>query len=327
MTDSLFNRLSPEHRALLRKLERQRKMVRRKWLAWLMLPVVSVLIGWPLIYFFELFDTDEQSYEAVGGIIGFLILVGGAVWISLRFPDADEINDAYRKQILPLLVKDTLPAWSSASDHGLSLAELVNTGLYSDRSNQVLKEDFFTGPAGKTTAKIYEVLVRANVLRKVYSPRGGSSYERHVYNSFYGYFYFLSPLPAFSSRCWIFSRKKKNAWMDDWIDTSVKNASRLHETIQTNDPEFDAEFVVFCENTAATSARLDVRTRRKLLDAAQLVHGACGFSFTGTRLYVMNSFPDDPLNAVTQKNIVEELEVIHRQELDNMRRFVELLGS
>jgi hypothetical protein len=323
----LFDRLSSEHRELLSKLERQRKIVRRKWLAWLLLPLVSVLIGWSLSSFFGMFGGHDQPYAGAGEMIGFLFLIGGALWISLRFPDADDINNAYRKTILPMLVKDTLPAWSSASDHRLTLAELVNTGLYSDRSNQVLKEDFFTGPAGTRTAKIYEVLVRSNTLRKVRMPKGGSFYERHITNLFYGYFYFLSPFPVFSSRCWIFSRTKKNGWMDDWIDVSVKNASQLHATIQTGDPVFDAMFIVFCEDATATRVRLDANTRRKLISAAELVPGACGFSFTGTRLYVMNSFPDDPLNAVTKKSIVKEMEAIHRKELDNMRCFVELLGK
>lgn len=324
----LFPRLSEKHQSLLDKLERQRKMVRKKWLAWLLLLPVSIAVSLLLGAFCHLFDHgDARDGFVIGGMIGFLLFIGGAVWISLRFPDADDINDEYRRNILPLLVKDTLPGWSSASDHRLTLAELVNTGLYSDRSNQVLKEDFFTGPAGKATAKIYEVLVRSNVLRKVRMPKGGSFYERQITNTFYGYFYFLSPMPAFASRCWIFSREKKGAWTDDWIDVSVKNMSLQRESMSTGDTAFDRAFVVFCEDKAATRARLDASTRRKLLEAAALLPGACGFSFTGTRLYAMNSFPDDPLNVVTEENILDGIEAVHREELAKMRKFVELLGN
>lgn len=323
----LFSRVPSGLQPVLTRLERQRKMARSKWIYWVLLLPVSVLIAVPLIYLFGQIKLEgDADLAAAGGIAGFLFLVGGALWISLRFPDRDDINDQYRKSILPLLVKDALPGWHAVPDHGLGLKEIVNTGLFRDSANQVIREDYFTGPAGKATAKIYEVNIRSNALRKVNTPKSGSFYEREITNCFYGYFFFLSPMPDFSSVCWIFPREKKNWLSDEWIKISQKATAYERSEIKTGDNHFDSQFSVYAENAAAALAFLGTTMQQKLIRASALVPGATAFSFSGKHLYAMTGFPEDPLSITKGLRIPDEIENVHREELKKMRAFVEILA-
>lgn len=323
----LFTRLPSGLQPLLFRLERQRKMARSKWLYWVLLLPVSLLISITLVNLFGMIKPKlgENIPAAIGGTIGFLFFVGGAVWISLRFPDPDDINDQYRKAILPLLVKDTLPGWHSVPDHGLGLKEIVNTGLFRDRANQVIREDYFTGPAGNATAKIYEVNIRSNALRKIQVPKGGSFYEREITTRFYGYFFFLSPVAHFSSVCWIFPRNKKTWLSDDWITVSRKQTDRERDEIKTGNAEFDAQFFVYAEDAAATRELLNATVCQKLIKASGMFPGATAFSFSGKHLYAMCGFPDDPLSVTKGLRIPDEIEEDHRKELKIMREFVETI--
>lgn len=322
----LFPRLPSGLQPVLFRLERQRKMARSKWIYWVLLLPVSILISIPLVYLFGMIKLKgDTSLAAAGGMIGFLFLVGGALWISLRFPDPDDINDQYRKAILPLLVKETLPGWHAVPDHGLGLKEIVNTGLFRDTANQVIREDYFTGPAGKATAKIYEVNIRSNALRRVRTPRSGTFYEREITSRFYGYFFFLSPVAHFSSVCWIFPRDKKTWLSDDWIAISRRQTERERDEIKTGNAEFDAQFSVFAEDAAATRDLLNAPVCQKLIKASAMLPGATAFSFSGKHLYAMCGFPDDPLSVTKGLRIPDEIEEDHRRELKIMRAFAETI--
>lgn len=323
--NSLFPRLSPQHQALLSKLERQRKLLSLKTLAWLLLLPVSLIIGAGLVFLTNLFGEP-----VIGAMIGFLLFIVAAMLIHFKFPDADDMNNEYRRTILPLLVRDTLPGWQSASEHRLSLTEIVGTGLFRDRANQVVQEDYFAGPAGNATAKIYEVIIRHRGLRRLPRARGSpGGYEAEVTNRFYGYFFFLSPLPAFSSRCWIFPRERKaRGETDDWakITGEAFAAMEYQHVVATGNPGFDETFIVFSENPSATKSFLTDSILKNISDAHTLFPGNCAFSFTGSRLYVMAGFSHDPLDVVKGLRITGELELDHRTELLKMRDFVETLS-
>src|SRR5574337_2237269 len=98
----LFSHLPEDKVTLLRQLEVKRKTVRNKWILWMLLVPVSFVVGYAFTEFFALFDTATTNYAGIGFFPGFGLLIGGAIWLSVRFPTEDEVNDLYRKNVLPL---------------------------------------------------------------------------------------------------------------------------------------------------------------------------------------------------------------------------------
>jgi hypothetical protein len=326
--NSVSSHLSARKKQELVRLERMRNLIARKWLIWLALILATVLISWVLSLLFGQIKIDKgDDMTLMGYMLGFCFFIWGAYSISMKFPIQEELHEAYRKQILPSLVEHALPNWTCASNHGLTLKQVLETGLFREQANQFLREDFFSGPAGSGNAEVFEMTIRRQLTSSYRTGRGGIVRQTEIQHGFYGYLFAIDSIQSFVATCWVFPKQKRaRLETDNWIDAPQKELKQKFYLLETGNPTFDGRYNLYC-NQSRIPAQMNHSLQTELVRLGNYWSGVAAFTFRGNQLYALVGFEQDPLSIQIHIPLANQIETKHQTELVKMRDYANALAK
>jgi hypothetical protein len=325
---SILDYFSDEEKQLLRKLESQRVVLRRKPILWILVVCIFIVVIGVMAGIHELQKYMDAAWPVVVMLITTLGFFACVAWLSFKFPERDTISWKYKRLMLRKLVPKFLPGWVSSSSHRLMNDDIRKSGLFRDKANRIAREDYLFGPAGKVVAEVYQIALQ---VESDESRAGkGLGVMEIPTNHFYGFFYRVHCPVIFPCNAWVFPRHRKiDGEVDDWAEISegkyAHNASR--KKITTGDPEFDGHFSVYTNDPERIMEILAPKRRKNLIEVDRLFSTACAFSYTENKVYAMIGFSDDPLDINMKKEIGETLLHQHAEELGRMKDVASLISS
>lgn len=318
----LFPLFSPEEQQVLKRLEAQRTMLRRKPLLWTVIIVTFILIA---IIFSVIHESDKYqnaTWPVVTMIFCTVAFFGGMAWLVFRFPDRHSVSYWYKAIMLRRLVPEMLPGWVSSTSHRLKTEDIRKSGLFKDKANRIVREDYLFGPAGKIVAEVYQIALQVKAQEDAGGTSGGNVTSDFVTNHFYGFFYRVHCPVVFPCEVWVFPKQRKmNAEVDDWAEiTEEKYAHRPDRfLLETGDETFDEHFSTYTTNLALAPKVLTPSRRQNLLEVDRLFATSCAFSYTNNKVFAMIGYSSDPLDFDIGHPVDEELLQKHARELAQMK--------
>jgi Protein of unknown function (DUF3137) len=321
----LISIFTSEEQELLQKMERQRILLRRKPLLWIVATVILVIgLSITTILIEVEVKYRDKAWPFVVMLLLALFFFGCVAWLTFRFPERDVLSRNYKKLILRRLAPKALSGWAFASSHRLMNEDIKQSGLFKDKANRIAREDYLFGPAGKVVSEVYQIALQAETVLASEGKSGFLIQRETPTNYFYGYFYRVHCPVIFPCSVWVFPKKRKVAGeVDDWVelteDKYAHNQNRIK--FESGDPAFDEKFVVYTDDFSLTlvTAVMNAQRREGLLQFERMFSTACAVSFTTNKVYVMIGCDNDPLDISLHEKIDETLLQKHFEELARMK--------
>lgn len=323
---SILDWFSTEEKQALQKLERQRIVLRRKPVLWVVVSTIFIIVIGVMVTIHEMTKYQDAAWPVVIMLVVTLGFFGCVAWLSFKFPERDTISWKYKRMMLRRLVPKILPGWVSSSSHRLMNEDIRKSGLFRDKANRIAREDYLFGPAGKVVAEVYQIALEVDSNEK----NKGLGILEVANNHFYGFFYRVHCPVIFPCNLWVFPRQRKiDGEVDDWAELSEgKYAhSSARKNIKTGDAAFDEHFSVYTNDAVRAMDILTPVRRKNLVEVDRLFSTACAFSYSENKVYAMIGFADDPLDINMKKEIGETLLQRHAEELRRMKDVATLVSS
>lgn len=323
---------SPEEQDVIRKLERQRIILRRKPMLWIICSSIFIVSMGILAALIEIEKYRDKAWPFVIMLIVTLSFFGSVAWLTFKFPERENMSRIYKRLMLRRLAPKILPGWVFATSHRLMNEDIRKSGLFRDKANRIAREDYLFGPVGKVVAEVYQITLQTET--PVTGPgKGTSLLPRELpTNYFYGFFYRVHCPVIFPCDVWVFPAKRKlSGEVDDWAEvTEEKYAqSGTRKKLLTGDADFDARFSVYTNDPGLKLAQgmMNAERRRNLLQLDRMFSTSCAVSYTTNKVYVMIGYSQDPLDISLREEIGEGLMGRHSEELARMKDVAGLAAS
>ena len=243
----VYDELGP----VLDELETQRRSV----LKFLLGALVALALGTPLVFMGLVklesmggpFESSDGSIFAFGTIawIAIIVLVLRALYASRK----RRYIRQYKASVFGTVCARLFPQMEFKPDEGISWQEFDGTELFEHESETYYSEDRFEGMQGKTNVQLAEAIAKR---RKLKVDTDGIGTREVVF--FRGLFMIADFHKHFRSRIRILPEgEKKRRW-------------RGEELVEMEDPEFEAEFVVFGTDQVDARYVLSSSMLRRILD-------------------------------------------------------------
>lgn len=316
-----FSLFTEEEREKLRKLEKQRIVLRRKPALWIAASMLFVAIMATIGTIVEVARFGDRAWPYIIMLIAVLGFFGFIAWITFKFPDRDTVSRTYKRMMLRRIVPHILPGWVFTSNNRLMNEDLRKSGLFRDKANKIAREDYLFGPAGKVVTEVYQISLQSE------SPNNRDNAGRIVQreiptNHFYGYFYRVHCPVIFPCETWVFPKKKKAAGeTDEWAMLTSAKYAKAHNvaTYESGDADFDSRFTVYTTDPRVVNRIISEGRRKNLVEMDRLYASAIAVSYTENKVYVMVGYTDDPLDIHLKSEIGESLLKEHAEELSRMK--------
>lgn len=265
--------LAPEDR--LRRLEKQYRRSRQKWLFIAAIPVLWAIGAIPLF---------SLGYSWLGPVYtAWCILVVFAIgaYVIFRFPVADEVEHEHAQVILPgLLTKLGVEAAAVHKRHNLSTKTLLDAGLYYGKYNAWLREDCIQGTISGFNFGMYETAIQI-------ASTAGGGYDRT--NEFYGWFIAVNIRPLQGFHFITMRRRVNSGESDDWHRKTLSHweNDRQLQKIASGNKEFDEAFRLNTDHPAALMSRLDDAAMDFLLYLARTTKNSFALSIQRSHIFLL----------------------------------------
>jgi hypothetical protein len=327
--ESMLSLFTEEEKQTLEKLERQRVVLRRKPILWILVVSIFVIVIGVMAGIHEMTKYNDAAWPVVIMLIVTLGFFGCVAWLSFKFPEREAISWKYKRLMLRRVLPKILPGWVSSSSHRLMNEDIRKSGLFRDKANRIAREDYLFGPAGKVVAEIYQIDLQSESSESSKGKSGLLPIDIPS-NHFYGFFYRVHCPVIFPCDVWVFPKQRKIAKeVDDWAEiTEEKYAtSSSRKNITTGDAEFDERFSVYTNGPSHAMEILTEKRRQNLLQVDRLFSTACAISYTTNKVYAMIGFASDPLDVNLKKEIGTTLLQSHAEELSRMKDVAVLISA
>ncbi|HEU4717239.1 MAG TPA: DUF3137 domain-containing protein [Bacteroidia bacterium] len=321
--------ISPEEQQLLDRLDRQRILVRRKPMLWILSSAlfVSVMVVTGSIIENKKYENDAWPYVVM--LVFTLFFFGCIAWLTFKFPERGEISKQYKRFVLQSFAPKILPGWVFSRSHKLKNEDIRKSGLFKDKANRMAREDYLFGPAGKVVAEVYQITLQVEPSSNK-EQNGGVILKKETPTTFFfGFFYRVHCPLIFLCDVWVFPKHRKlSGEVDDWAEVTEEKYSGddVRKPVMTSDAAFDERFSVYSNYPPEALNILNHRRRENLLTIDRMFSTSCAFSFTGNKVFIMIGFEKDPLDIDLRKTIGEDLFAGQADELLRMKE-VALLAS
>lgn len=298
----------------LEKLEKQYRRSRQKLKFLLLIPGLWLLAFIPTY----ILDIKWLWEDFAGWCILVLFGIGG--YAVLKFPIADDVIHAYAQEILPgLLRKFGVENPRVSKRHDLSFRTMLESGLYHDKFNGVLREDSVQGTLGQIPFGMYEIAIQVNSTIGARSARTSFST-----NHFYGWFIQLAIPHIRGVHTIVMRRRIHGGESDDWHEETLEfwqENSQLQK-IFTSNPSFDEAFLVASDLPETLRPMLDRNAQEFLLYLAQTTRNSFAISVQHSKVYMMIGHENPTFRKSPDGNFTTE---INREMMEDAKWFVDLI--
>ena len=179
----------------------------------------------------------------------FIVLFGIGAWVFLIIPEKEEVKRKYVSHVLPYLFAQEGLTIDYYPSHDLQMKTFLQSGLFHDDYQTMLREDCIQGSASKMKFSMYQVAVQT--LSRVTGRYGNSA--RLATNMFYGWA-IHAIIPRIPGTHVIIPKgRKTNDESDDWVEKVHENwwSNPRVASTETGYVPFDALFTLYTDQPAA----------------------------------------------------------------------------
>jgi hypothetical protein len=266
---------SPDVVKKLQLLEKKRKQTESRMLLWLIAPVLwalPVLLEW----------MTNWSWLSIFEVVWiFIVLFGLGTYIHVVLPSNEDISKAYKKTIIPDLLRIAGAEGDYSLTHGLKVDSFLKSGLYHDDYSHFERADSIIGKFKNVKFGLYELAVQVSTTFKMVGNIGAQ--QRVLTNMFYGWVLHVPVRTLLGNTYIIPAKQKASGETDDWIKKTTAYCARNFSIYKSGDANFEAAFLIYTTHPAEAEKILQKPFRDFLILVLSQSANAPGFSFTGNR--------------------------------------------
>jgi hypothetical protein len=286
----------------LKELEKKRKLVENRMLLWLTIPVFWIITG----ILFAVFQSGAMLIITVISWVGAPIGLG--IYLHVILPSNEEISNAYKKAVIPDLIRIAGGEGDYSLSHGLKVDSFLKSGLYHENYSHFERADSIIGKYKNIKFGLYELAVQSGkTLGGQMSMGTGIMLPSSsvLTNMFYGWVLHV-PIRALAGSTYIIpARAKAKGESDEWIKPTFEYFAKQFsvQVFKSGNANFDSAFYVYTTNSSEAEKILQPAFREFLMLVLSQSANAPGFSFVGNRAYMHLGISDTAFDRQTGSKI------------------------